>query len=145
MAHLIAQHIAVLDVPIHDVVSETDSHTICCFSGDIIQYACRKKDVIGDNFTDHQYLRYPSAYISVDMAKLIVGKLPNGNGLRNYSFYADSDDLTLLKREHIIEKVLSEKKVPFIIGVTFANKKHIAFKTTPQYDSNKFKIGRAHV
>jgi len=142
MQNLIAKHIpnSALNIPIIDVVKETGSHTLCAFTGEAIQYACLKKDVIGDNFTDHSYLRYPSAYISSDIAKLIVGKAVDSNGLRNYSFYATDKELRILKREEIIDLIFSGKETPFILGVTFSNKKHIAFKATPQYNSDKFRI-----
>jgi len=70
MQNLIAQHIpdTALNIPIIDVVAQTGSHTLCAFTGEALQYACLKKDVIGDNFTDKSYLRYPSAYISPDIA-----------------------------------------------------------------------------
>lgn len=140
--NLIAQHIpdSALNIPIYDVVAETGSHTVCCMTGQPLQQACLKKDVIGDNFTDIQYLRYPSAYISPDIAKLIVGKAVDGNGLRNYSFYADNHGLVILKREDIWGHIFAAKDQPFILGVTFSNKKHIAFKATPQYNSDNFRI-----
>lgn len=140
--HLIAQHIpnSALNIPIIDVVEQTGSHTLCAFTGDAIQYACLKKDVIGDNFTDQSYLRYPSAYISPDIAKLIVGKVIDGNGLRNYSFYSDNHGLIPLKREDLWAYLYMAKDLPFVLCVTFNNKKHIAFKATPQYNSDKYRI-----
>lgn len=138
--NLIAQHIpnTALNIRVHDLQSETDSHTICAFTGKPIQFACLKKDVIGENFTDHTYIRYPSAYIDVDIAKLILPTI-NGNSLRNYSFYATEKELRLMKREDILG-LLDQLETPFILGVTFSNKKHIGFKATPQYNVDRFRI-----
>ncbi len=138
--NLIAKHIlnSALNIKVHDLQAETDSHTICAFTGKPIQYACLKKDVIGDNFTDHTFIRYPSAYVDADIAKLILPTI-NGNSLRNYSFYATDNELRLLKREDILP-LLDQLETPFVLGVTFSNKKHIGFKATPQYNADKFLI-----
>jgi hypothetical protein len=133
---LIAKHIEKLEVKIHDF----HTLTLCAMTGKVITEGCLKKDVIGVNFTDKAYLRYPSPYVSVAVAKCILGRVGNDNGLRNYSFYATDTALTLLKREDIMSLIFSEKATPFILGVTFSNKKHISFKGTPQYDSNLFRI-----
>jgi hypothetical protein len=140
MKNIIAQHIpnSALNIRVYDLQKETDSHTLCAFTGKPIQFACLKKDVIGANFTDHAFLRYPSAYVDVDIAKLILPTI-QGNSLRNYSFYANQTELRLLKREDILP-LLDCLETPFILGVTFSNKKHIGFKTTPQYNSDKFRI-----
>ena len=49
--NLIAQYIpdSALNIPIYDVEKETGSHTVCAMTGDVIQFACLKKDVIGGN------------------------------------------------------------------------------------------------
>ena len=141
MENIIAKHIpdAALYICIHDVQNETGSHTLCAFTGEPIQFACLKKDVIGENFTDQTFLRYPSAYVGVDIAKLILPTI-NGNGLRNYSFYATKNELRLMKREDILPLILDDLGVPFVLAVTFSNKKHIAFKATPQYNADFFTI-----
>lgn len=136
--HLIAQHIP--DTALNIPIIEIKDLGICAFTGQPLTKACLKKDVIGGNFTDHTYLRYQSSYISTDIAKLIVGKAVNGNGLRNYSFYADNEGLQVLSREDIWHYIFLEKPMPFVLCVTFNNKKHIAFKATPQYNSNHFRI-----
>jgi hypothetical protein len=134
--NLIARHIldTALSIPIVDT-----ENAVCAVSGEKLSLACHKKDVIGENFTDHTYLRHKSDYISPDVAKCIL-PVVNGNSLRNYSFFATPFELRLLKREEIWPLLSAEKPLPFVLAVTFSNKKHIAFKALPQFDAIRYTI-----
>jgi len=116
---------------------------ICAFTGNQIIEGVLMKDLIKKTFTDQESIKFNSNYASIDIALLIeeVIKSEKGfNSLRNYSFYADESKLELLKRENILELLLSIPKTPFQIGVTYSNKKHLAYKAPVNFDTENYKV-----
>jgi CRISPR type IV-associated protein Csf1 len=122
-------------------VYQVDS--ICAFSGVKITEGVLMKDLIKKTFTDQELIKYTSDYASIETALLIeeVIKSEKGfNSMRNYSFYADESKLDLLKRENILELLLSIPKTPFQIGVTYSNKKHLAYKAPINFSTENYQV-----
>jgi hypothetical protein len=128
MNQLITQHLtsATLKIPIYE-----DIDTVCAFSGERITEGVKLKDLIKKTFTDYEMLRYQSNYAGVDIAIMMEEVIPGEkkmNSLRNYSFYADNNQLKLLKRGEILDLLFNIPREPFQIGITYNNKKHIAYR-----------------
>jgi hypothetical protein len=128
MNQLITQHLNRnnLKIPVHK-----DIDTVCAFSGERITEGVKLKDLIKKTFTDYEMLRYQSDYAGVDIALMMEEVIPGEkkmNSLRNYSFYADNDQLKLLKRSEILDMLFNIPREPFQIGITYNNKKHIAYR-----------------
>lgn len=122
-------------------IHQVDS--ICAFTGEKIKEGILLKDLIKKTFTDHDLIRYDSQYASVNIALLIeaVVKSEKGfNSLRNYSFYADDSCLQFVKRENLLNLLLNIPGKPFQVGITYSNKKHIAYKAPLNYDTDNFQI-----
>lgn len=116
-------------------------NTICCFSGERITEGVLKKDVLSSNFTDTQYLRYDSKYISVETAQCMQPISSDGRAsLRNYSFFATENELKLLQRSDIWDILVNEKATPFILCVTYNGKKHVSYTAQPQYRNDIFSV-----
>jgi hypothetical protein len=137
--NLISKHLdrSNLKLKVHQVDS------ICAFTGEKIIEGILMKDLIKKTFTDHELIKFNSDYASIDIALLIeeVIKSEKGfNSLRNYSFYADELKLELLKRKNILELLLDIPNKPFQIGITFSNKKHIAYKAPINFDTENYQV-----
>lgn len=119
-------------------------NAVCAFTGVLINQGVLKKDLISKTFTDHDLLRYDSLYVGVPTAMLLSNVIDNGKGimnsLRNYSFYADRIGYRILKREDILNILENVPTTPFQICITFSNKKHIAYRSKPQYNSNNIVV-----
>lgn len=122
----IAKHFSKTEAPVEQC------NTICAFTGKKIDEGIRKKKVIKANFTDHQFLRYSSNYISKE-AYLCMSRIDyNSNSkfeLRKYSFLATQDALRILQRADIIPILLDPPDPPFVLSFTASNKKHRSFKS----------------
>lgn len=62
------------------------------------------------------------------------------NALRNYSFLATEEEFRTLSRGDILAIVLDPPEVPFVLCVTYSNKKHIAFKSTVNHSNGIFDV-----
>lgn len=125
---------------ISDIISK-DINTVCLFTGKPISEGVHRKHLISERFTDTEYLRYPSNYISIDVALCISKVIRSDKGyncLRNYSYLATEKELRILQREEILPILLAPPDPPFCLAVTFSNKKHTSFKTIPAYDRNRY-------
>jgi hypothetical protein len=128
-----------------------ESETICAFTGEKISEGIKLSEIAGDTFTDHTYIKYDSEYVSLDIALLIqpvirIGDSVKKNGkenwtaLRNYSYYASENELTLLKRENILDLLLNIPDAPFCFAVTYSNKKHTSFKCRKNTNKDVFTV-----
>lgn len=139
---LIARHID--RALITDIIHQID--TVCAFTGERITEGIKKKDAIGANFTDFAYVKHESDYVSLDFVlctKDIIKKITDDgeekvSGLRNFSFIATETELRFLKREEILDALLSINQTPFVVCVTEGGKKHITFKADVNFDTGKF-------
>lgn len=126
---------------------------ICCFTGQVIEEGVPKELLIKDTFKDHDLIRYPSQYIGVEtammIAEIIKGKekekdgqaVANMNALRVYNCYFSETEARIgLKRSEVLDLAIDIPEAPFILLATFSNKKHIAYKASPQYDKHRFVI-----
>jgi hypothetical protein len=135
---IIAQH---LDIEMLQHVESIDS--ICAFSGAKIKVGIPKKKIIKETFTDHQYLKYVSDYVGINVAATMSKVIDGQKGkvsLRNYSFIANNERLVLLKKSDIMKYIVSPLKAPFVFCVSFNNKKHLAFKAKPNYCRDEYII-----
>lgn len=132
--HLPLENLNITILPVNDV---------CSFTGKVINEGVENKTLIKKTFTDHAYLKYPSDYSSVEAALCIEAVIPakkGFNSLRNYSYFVSEKELKLLKRDEILDLILNLNESPFILAVTYSNKKHTAYKTTLNYNSEKFVV-----
>lgn len=139
MKNLISKHLnsGHLGIKIHQV------DAICAFTGDRITEGVLLSDLIKKTFTDHELIRFNSEYASVDIALLMEMVIPAEKGLnslRNYSFYASDKKLVLLKREETLPLLFSIPDKAFQVGITYSNKKHIAYKAPVNFDRDEYKI-----
>lgn len=138
--NLIAKHIDtdLLNVEIHKYID-----AICAFTGEKINEGILLKDVISDTFTDFESIKFPSEFVSVDIAKLILPVIPtekNLNSLRVYSFLATENKLEILKTDSFLPILENPPEPPFIFVVSFSNKKHIAYKARTNYSKDPFYV-----
>jgi hypothetical protein len=122
-------------------VYQVDS--ICAFSGVKITEGVLMSDLVKVTFTEHELIKYSSKYASIEIALLIEAVIKGEKGfnsMRNYSFYADESKLELLKRENILELLLSIPKTPFQIGVTYSNRKHLAYKAPVNFSTENYQV-----
>jgi CRISPR type IV-associated protein Csf1 len=120
---------------------ECPPNTVCAFSGEPIREGLLVAELIKKTFTDRALIRYPSEYLSVDFALLIspvIKTEKNLNILRNYSFFASENKFMLLTRDEILNVIVNIPETPFQFGVTYSNKKHIAYKTPVNFDADNF-------
>lgn len=136
--HLISQH---LDYSKLENVEDVD--TICLFTGQKITKGIHRKHVIKPTFTDLDYLKYDSDYVSLDVAATMANILPGKTcpvSLRNYSFVSTEKELKLLKNRELLPYVISPPEPPFFFCISFNNKKHLAFKSQVNFSREKFLI-----
>ena len=136
---LISKHIdeSNLSIPILEV------NSICSFTGKKINRGVDNKVLIKKTFTDYSYVRYNSGFSSVEAALCIESVIPSKNGfnsLRNYSYFADSNNFEILSRQDVLDKILSIDCFPFVICVTYSNKKHTSYKSVLNFNSEIFTI-----
>lgn len=114
--------------------------TVCAFTGEHITEGVPKSKLIKKTFTDHSYMRYNSKYCCVDAALCISNIIPNSKGkltsLRNYSYLATEEELSLLDREAVLGYISSPPDKNFVLVFTYSNKKHTAYKSLLNTNKN---------
>lgn len=138
---LIARHID--PAPSADVIQDAPSGAICAFTGQPIARGARLKDVVSDNFTDWEALRYESDWVCEDFVKVVKPCIPGSsrlNSLRSYSFIATETELRILRGDEPLDVVLNPPPAPFVLVCTYGGKKHVAYRarltTHPQNQIN---------
>lgn len=115
--------------------------TICIFTGEPIKKGIHIKHLIKDTFTDHEYLKYRSQYVSLDvsatMSNIITGK-KGLVSLRNFSFISNKKSLELLSNAKLFYYLTNPPDTPFYFCLSFNNKKHLAFKSKLNYSQKEF-------
>lgn len=136
--HLISRH---LDFSKLDNVEDVD--TICLFTGQKITKGIHRKHVIKSTFTDLEFLKFDSDYVSLDVASTMTNILPGKTrpvSLRNYSFLAIEKELKLLKNSELLPFLVAPPEPPFFFCISFNNKKHLAFKAKLNFSRENFLI-----
>lgn len=119
----------------------TPCNGVCAFTGVPITEGVRLKDALSGNFSDTDYIRFRSAYVCEALAKCIRPLDASGkSSLRNYSFLATTGHLRLLKSENLYAALTQPKPSPFVLAVSYRNKKHLSYKCRPQYDNDTFTV-----
>lgn len=99
----------------------------CCICGDT--HPCvDKKDVIKSSFMDHEWL-CDSKYICIYCAACVGYQMSRAMALRTTSFVATDKYFKRLKKNEVWQYVEAPPATPYVLAVTFSNKKHIAFKS----------------
>ena len=98
--------------------------------------------MITDSFTDTAYFEHPqSDFLCFNCAKCL-GKITTSEGkktfFRNFSFLCTDNYIKIMKREDLFDVLLSPPTPPFILCVTFSNKKHMSFKASIQEDKKRY-------
>lgn len=130
--------------------------TVCAFTGKQITEGVRNSDLIKKTFTDHEYLRYPSEYSSIDAALCIEAVIPGKtrmNALRNYSYLATEKELIFLDRSQILDVILWPPAGYYVLCCTYSNKKHTAYKAVVNHgypvvvttDINTVEVTKTHL
>ena len=120
-----------------------DCDTVCAFTGEKITKGIKKKVALSGNFTDFEYLKFESDYISVDAFKCLGEMIQTEkklNSLRNYSYLVTESDLKILKKDELWDIIINPPNPPFILAYTFSSKKHTTFKSKITTDKNKIQI-----
>jgi hypothetical protein len=119
-----------------------ECEAVCAFTGDKISEGVKLKDITGGTFTDYEFVKYESEFVSINTALCISQSIANEKGklnsLRNYSFVCTNDELKLLSRDDFMRNVLNPPEPPFIIAYSFNNKKHISYKSVISYSESEF-------
>lgn len=122
-------------------------NSICAFTGEAITEGFLLKDVIGGYFTEYEHLKHNTEHMSIEAYLCLSEIIPSANenatrknGLRVYNYYADEEKLVILKREDVLQYIITPKKIPFVLCVSYNNKKHTSFKATINYNNNSFII-----
>lgn len=139
MLHIIAKHLIQdnLKYKIHPV------DTICAIEGIPITKGVKVEDLVSDVFTDYAFIRHGTGYVGIDAAMCIADVLKGSTrnvALRNYSYIATNEALTLLKREEGLNVLLNIPAVPFRVAISFSQKKHTTFKTVLNTDTDTFMV-----
>lgn len=112
----------------------------------ITQGVHQKNIIKKATFNDYQYLKYDSDFLCQPCAALISDirfaddVKDQKRRLRSFSFLATENGFKVLKREDIWETIFTPPAGPFVFCVTYSNKKHIAFKTRIQCDSQNYVV-----
>ena len=117
--------------------------TICLFTGQHIKKGIHKKHVIKSTFTDLEYLKYDSDYVSIDIAATmtnLISSKTRPSSLRNFSFMANDNKILFLSRNQLLEYLLEPIDPPFFFCLSFNNKKHLAFKSSINFSKTNYKI-----
>lgn len=135
---MIAKHLPCcnLKVKVHSGIAAR-----CAFTGQQITEGVLLKDIIRKTFTDHAYIRYRSAYASKDAALCIEAVYDTGsrlNSMRNYSYLATEKELRILQRADLLDVLMQPKPLPFVLAVTYSNKKHTAYKCSLNTSNSNF-------
>lgn len=120
-----------------------DCDTVCAFTGEKITKGIKKKVALSGNFTDFEYLKFDSDYISVDAFKCIGEMIQTEkklNSLRNFSYLVTEPELKILKKDELWDIVINTPKPPFILAYTFSSKKHTTFKSKITTNKDKIQI-----
>lgn len=120
-----------------------DCDTVCAFTGEKITKGIKKKVALSGNFTDFEYLKFESDYISIDAFKClgeVIQTEKKLNSLRNYSYLVTESELKILKKDELWDIIINTPNTPFILAYTFSSKKHTTFKSKITTDKNKIQI-----
>lgn len=118
--------------------------TVCAFTGRHISKGYKLTDIISKVFTDFEYIRYDSKYVSEEIALCIQEVIPTAKGgknsLRSYSYLATEKELRFFKREDTLELLLNIPETPFRMAVSFNFKKHTSYKTALNSSKDNFVV-----
>ncbi len=118
--------------------------TICAFTGAHIKEGILLKDLLSDVFTNYANIPHKSDYAGLNAAYCISDVIKKegsrDNSLRNFSYFVTENSFELIKRENILELLLSEKPLPFVVAVSYDFKKHTTYRTEINYDNDIFKV-----
>lgn len=140
---LIGNHLKKMPSLQRDIPLETGISAVCAISGAPISEGVPLKKVLSSTFTDYEYIKYPSQYLSLEaflcISEIFPSNTPNRyNSLRVYNYYANQEKFQILKREEILPLLIHPPQPPFILCTTYNNKKHTSYKARVNWDTEEF-------
>lgn len=130
--YLIGKHL-----PRHGTMALTDRCCMCGVEPDAAIKANPKDDIIKDSFMDNDYLlegdqicEYCSACMGHNQERKYW--------VKQYSFMATERELRRLKREDIWPVLFAPPTEPFVLCVTYNNKKHTSFKSKVNFSNRRY-------
>ena len=100
------------------------------------------RNAFSDAFNDFNYLQSTGNSLCRYCAA-VMGHIRTEKGsafFRCFSFVCTEDKLAILKREDILEHLLSPPDGLFVICITYSNKKHMAFKAKLQCNRERYTV-----
>lgn len=131
-----------LNIPIYNLTHSVE----CAFTLQNVTQAYKIGDVLSAVFSEWEYVRGKSGYVSVPTALAIREILPSSNkeglfnALRSYSYFATEKEFKILKREDLLDTLLNLPNEPFVFAVTFSSKKHTSYKAKLCQNNECFEI-----
>ena len=113
---------------------------MCAFTGEAIEAGYPLKALLSGNFTDQAYFRFPSNYASVAAALCLSDVVPSKSrpdymvGIKLASSLVTASALRWLDRADWLAVLLTPPAPPFVLCLTYANKKHMSYKARVNYD-----------
>lgn len=145
-----------------DALPLVPCEAVCAFTGKPLFEGVAKKHLLSSNFTDFEYLRYVSDYVSKEaylcMKPVRVEGLEKPIELRNYSFIVTETSIKVLSQSDFLPLLLNPPAPPFVLcvsfdvqvktndkgilqaSVTMPTKKHASFKTQINYGRDDYVI-----
>ena len=116
-------------------------NTVCAFTGKQIISGIPTKQAIKKTFTDFEYLKYESDYISAEAWKVLNPCIQGNNGLnalRSYSYIVTNSGIKIIKHAEYMHALINPPEPPFVFVITYSNKKHTAFKAVINHSRQSF-------
>ena len=132
-----------LGIPIYEFPQGVE----CAFTLTRVTRACKLTDVLSAVFSEWEYVRGDSGYVSLSTALAIREVIPSSkqgvcNALRSYSYFATREIFNVgIKREELLDTLLTlPDGEPFVFAVTFNSKKHTSYKLSVCNNNQSFSI-----
>ena len=108
----------------------------CALCKQNITQGIKTKKITSGNFTNHDVVS--GEYLCEACANIMQSEL--STTLRRSSFIACENEIIYFKQADLAQWIFTEKKLPFVLCVTFSYKKHNAFRAVINYSNNEFYI-----
>ena len=119
--------------------------TVCAITGDTITQGVHIKYVFSETFTNRDFIKYNSTYVSVpvylSLGLVCKGQKERNIGIRMKNFICTDDTFLFLPRDQLRQTFSSLPVDPFLLSITFDNKKHTIFNSEINLDRDNFIVG----
>ena len=112
----------------------------CAYTGKEINEGVALDDAFKENFTDIDEFRYiRTGYVDAKIA-VLMANYDKYSGLRNHCILAFENEMRLISYSTFADEIFNIQQTPFEAVFSFTLKKHIAYKSKPQYNVDNFII-----